>query len=50
MLVERSRRREGRGDRSDVQQFWEYAPTAKGKVVVEVRDLAGNVVEAELNV
>lgn len=29
--------------------WWEYVPTAAGRVVVEVRDLAGNVVKAEIN-
>ena len=28
--------------------WWEYAPTAEGKVLVEARDLAGNVVKAEI--
>jgi len=28
--------------------WWEYAPSAEGKVVVEVRDLAANVVRAEV--
>jgi hypothetical protein len=32
----------GKGD------WWEYAPTAEGKMIVEARDLAGNVVKAEL--
>jgi hypothetical protein len=27
-------------------EWWEFTPTAEGKVVVEVRDLAGNVSEA----
>jgi hypothetical protein len=27
---------------------WEFAPSAEGKVVVEVRDLAGNLVKVEL--
>ena len=27
--------------------WWEYAPTAEGKAVVEVRDLAGNVVRGD---
>jgi hypothetical protein len=29
--------------------WWEYAPTAAGKVVVEARDLAGNTVKAEIS-
>ena len=29
--------------------WWEYAPTAEGKLVVETRDLAGNVVKEETN-
>ena len=32
------------------ENWWQYALTAEGKVVIEVRDLAGNVVKAELNV
>ena len=28
--------------------WWEYMPTAEGKVIVEARDLAGNVVKAEV--
>ena len=32
----------GQGD------WWEYAPTAEGKVVVEARDLAGNTVKLEI--
>jgi hypothetical protein len=28
--------------------WWEYVPGAEGKVVVEARDLAGNVVKAEI--
>jgi hypothetical protein len=34
----------GKGD------WWEYTQTAEGKVIVEARDLAGNVVKAELGV
>ena len=33
---------QGRGD------WWEYAPSAAGKIVVEARDLPGNTVTAEL--
>jgi hypothetical protein len=29
--------------------WWEYVPAAEGKVVVEARDLAGNVAKAEIN-
>jgi hypothetical protein len=28
--------------------WWEYVPAAEGKVVAEVRNLAGNKVQAEL--
>ena len=28
--------------------WWEYVPTAEGKVAVEARDLAGNVVKTEV--
>jgi len=28
--------------------WWEYRPTAEGKVVVEARDLAGNIAKEEL--
>jgi hypothetical protein len=37
-------RGEGLRGKSD---WWEYVPSAKGKVVVEARDLAGNVVKVE---
>jgi hypothetical protein len=30
--------------------WWEYVPTAEGKVVLEVRDLAGNVVKEEMGI
>lgn len=36
---------EGTRKKSD---WWEYVPTAEGKVVVEVRDLPGNAVREEL--
>jgi hypothetical protein len=29
--------------------WWEYAPTTEGKVVVEVRDRAGNVVKEKIS-
>ncbi len=29
--------------------WWEYMPGAEGKVVVEARDLAGNMVRAEMS-
>jgi hypothetical protein len=29
--------------------WWEYVPTAQGKLVVEAQDLAGNVVRQEIN-
>jgi hypothetical protein len=29
--------------------WWEYVPTAEGKVVAEARDLAGNVVKEEIS-
>jgi hypothetical protein len=29
--------------------WWEYVPTAEGKVVVEARDLAGNVTKVEIS-
>jgi len=29
--------------------WWEYMPTAEGKLVVEARDLAGNVVREDMN-
>ncbi len=32
----------------DKGDWWEHMPTAEGKVVVEARDLAGNVVKEEL--
>jgi hypothetical protein len=42
-VVEKGEGIRGEGD------WWEYVPTAEGKVVVEARDLAGNVVKAEIN-
>ena len=33
---------QGRGD------WWEYVPSATGKIIVEARDLPGNKVTAEL--
>jgi len=41
----RSWRREQGISRED--DWWEYVPTAEGRVVVEARDLAGNVVKVE---
>jgi len=41
-VMEKGEATKGRGN------WWEYMPTAEGKVVVEVRDLAGNKVKAEL--
>lgn len=40
-IVERGEARRGKGD------WWEYVPNAQGKVVVEARNLAGNVAKAE---
>ncbi len=40
-VVEKGEGLRGEGD------WWEYMPTTEGKVVVEARDLAGNVVKAE---
>ena len=40
--VEKREGTKGKGD------WWEYAPTAEGRVVVEARDLPGNVVKAEM--
>jgi len=40
--VEQGEGIKGQGD------WWEYTPTAEGKVVVNARDLAGNVAEMEL--
>ena len=37
---------EGEGIRRK-DDWWEYVPIAEGKVVVEARDLAGNVVKVE---
>ena len=39
----------GEGIRAE-RDWWEYGPTAEGKVVVEAEDLAGNVGRAELDV
>jgi hypothetical protein len=41
-VVEKGEALRGEGD------WWEYVPTAEGKVVAEARDLAGNVVKAEI--
>ena len=41
--VEKGEAIKGRGD------WWEYVPAAKGSVVVEARDLAGNVTKKEMN-
>ena len=41
-IVEKGDATQGRGD------WWEYVPSAGGKVVVEARDLAGNVAKAEV--
>ena len=41
-ILEKGDATQGRGD------WWEYVPGAEGKVVVEARDLPGNVVKAEL--
>ena len=40
-MMEKGEGIRGEGD------WWECAPTATGKVIVEARDLAGNVVKAE---
>ena len=40
-VVERGEGLRGKGD------WWEYLPSAEGQLVVEARDLAGNVVKAE---
>ena len=40
-ILEKGDATQGRGD------WWDYVPNAKGKVVVEARDLAVNVVKAE---
>jgi hypothetical protein len=42
VVVEKGEGVRGEGD------WWEYVPTAEGKVVVEARDLAGNVVKVTL--
>jgi hypothetical protein len=41
-VLEQGEAVQGRGD------WWEYAPSAIGKVIVEARDLPGNMVKAEL--
>ncbi len=41
-VVEKGEARRAEGD------WWEYVPTAEGKVIVEARDLAENVVKGEL--
>jgi hypothetical protein len=41
-VVEKGDATQGKGD------WWEYVPSAEGKVVVEARDLPGNIVKAEL--
>ena len=41
-ILEKGDATQGRGN------WWEYVPSAEGKVVVEARDLAGNVTKAEL--
>ena len=43
-VVEKGEGLRGEGD------WWEYVPTAAGKVAVEARDLAGNVVREEMNI
>jgi hypothetical protein len=40
-MLEKGEATQGRSD------WWEYVPAAEGKVVVEARDLPGNVVKAE---
>jgi hypothetical protein len=40
--LEQGEAAQGRGD------WWEYIPSAAGKVVAEARDLPGNKVQAEL--
>jgi hypothetical protein len=37
-----------RGNAAEKGDWWEYVPTAEDKMIVEARDLAGNVVKAEL--
>ena len=41
-ILERGKAVQGRGD------WWEYVPSAMGRVLVEARDLPGNTVTAEL--
>ena len=41
-ILEKGDANQGRGD------WWEYVTTTEGKVVVEARDLAGNVVKQEV--
>ena len=42
-ILEKGDATQGRGD------WWEYLPSGEGKVVVEARDLPGNVVMAEIS-
>lgn len=42
-ILEKGDATQGRGD------WWEYVPSIEGKVVVEARDLAGNMVKAEIS-
>ena len=42
-VVEKGEGIRGEGD------WWEYVPIAAGKVAVEARDLAGNVVKTEIS-
>jgi hypothetical protein len=41
-------RRQGAGEEGSGVDWWEFTPTAEGKVVVEARDWAGNVVRKEV--
>ena len=41
-IIEKGDATQGRGD------WWEYVPSAEGKVIVEARDLAENVMKLEL--
>jgi hypothetical protein len=42
-MLQKGEATKGRGD------WWEYVPAAEGKVIAEARDLAGNVVKAEIS-
>ncbi len=40
---------EGEASCREVDGLWEYVPAARGRIVVEARDLAGNVVREEIS-